>query len=356
MKTIRHRLFTNPSAFDFFQVVRLLERFRPRRKAIGRHHDPGDEIVRIKARPSLAFPASEIQELALVKEKKTPWTVAIVVNFMGLFGPLGALPQHYTERVAAADAVPAPPGSVVVRRSARAPALRAFLDIFNHRLVSLFFRAWEKYRITTPFERGEDDQFSDLVRSFVGIGVTGSRTRLAIPDETLLYYSGLLSKRPRSAAALEGVLEDHFDVPVEVVQFRGDWFRIDAGSLSRLAPGGRNRLGIDAGLWSRFWDPQVRFRVRMGPLTHKQFDAFLPSGDAHTPLVRFTRFFVGEEFGFDVQLVLRKDEIPKWQLGSPAGGRLGWSTWLATKPFAKDADDAVFMARGAETSERAASA
>lgn len=356
-QSVRARLLADPTRFDFFQAVRLLERLYPGRRPVGRHADPRDEVVRFRARPSVAFPAAEIHDLYVSEETPTSEVLAMVVNFMGLFGPQGVLPHHYSLLVAEP---PAGGGAAAVsdiadaprRRRNTAPALRAFLDIFNHRFISLFFRAWEKYRFTIAFERGEYDRFSTYVRSFIGIGTAGLQGRLGIEDHTLLYYGGLLAKRPRSAMALEGVLQDHFDVPVDVVQFEGSWFRLEKEQVTRLAAGGQNQLGVDAGLWARFWDPQVRFRIRLGPLTLRQFRAFLPSGDAYTPLVQSTRFVVGEEFSFDVQLILRRDEVPMCALGGPSAGRLGWSTWLKTQPFPQDAAHAVFVARSAEMAER----
>lgn len=354
--TVRDRLFEDAAAFEFFQAVRLLERMQPRRLPVGRHQHPRNEVVRFKARPSLTFPASEIHDLLAVKEGPSPWTIAMVVNFMGLYGPQGVLPQHYTERIVELDdhTEERARRTGALRRNRRLPsALRAFLDLFNHRFISLFYRAWEKYRFPIAFERGDRDRFSDSIRAFVGIGTAGLNSRLGIPDHTLLYYGGLLAKRPRSAVALEAVLQDHFGVPVKVQQFRGSWFRLENDSRTQLALGGRNQLGVDAGLWERFWDPQVRFRVTLGPLSLAQYRAFLPSGGTHKPLVQFTRFFAGEEFGFDVQLVLNKDEVPPCQIGGDTPASLGWSAWLGSMTMARDPDDAVFVGREAELAEQA---
>lgn len=56
------------------------------------------------------------------------------------------------------------------------------------------------------------------------------------------------------------------------------------------------------------------------------------------------RFYVGPVLQFDVQLVLRADEVPWSRLGdeSPAGPRLGWCGWAKTEEFDRDAGDALF--------------
>ena len=140
------RLREEPCAFHFFQAIRLLERFFPERKPVGRFVNPSEEIARFGAHPSLAFPASEIQSLEWNSTKPHKMTV----NFLGLMGPIGSLPQWYT-------------GLVAERLRSGDKTLRDFLDIFNHRFLSLFHQAWEKYRFPIAYERGEMDRFSRLL-------------------------------------------------------------------------------------------------------------------------------------------------------------------------------------------------
>src|SRR5947199_303842 len=134
----------------------------------------------------------------------------------------------------------------------RPVGLDDFLDIFNHRFISLFYRAWEKYRFPIAYERGGDDAFSRHLYSLIGMGTAGLQKQLGISDEILLYYAGLLSQRPRAAIALEGLLQDYFGVPVEVEQFTGEWFLMNVDALTCLGAGGQNnQLGVNAALWKR---------------------------------------------------------------------------------------------------------
>ena len=59
---------------------------------------------------------------------------------MGLIGPLGVLPNYVTELIAAASA-------------RRITTMLEFLNIFNHRLTSFFYQAWEKNHFTVAYER-----------------------------------------------------------------------------------------------------------------------------------------------------------------------------------------------------------
>jgi type VI secretion system protein ImpH len=228
--------------------------------------------------------------------------------------------------------------------------LREFLDLFNHRLISFFYRAWEKHHFAVAFERAVSrqegvDRFSQYLFDLIGMGTQGLRGRLEVEDETLLFYDGLLAQHPRSASALQGVLTDYFKVPVEVRQFIGQWLSLSEGNRSRLGPRpANNALGLNAVAGSRVWDQQAKFTLRLGPLTYGEFCQFFPDREAFRQLVGIARFSAGQESDFDVQLILKAAEVPGCRLGETSGfaPRLGWSTWLKTGEFSRDAQDTVF--------------
>jgi type VI secretion system protein ImpH len=256
------------------------------------------------------------------------------VNFMGLTGPEGVLPLIYT---------------VFLAERARAGDSSAgdFFDIFNHRIISLFFQAWEKYRFWIAYERGDRDQFSHHLLDLMGLGTPGLQDRQAVPDGSLLFYSGLLAQRPRSAAALEQLLNDYFEVPVEVEQFAGGWYRLDTNTQCCLE--GRSdyseQLGVGAVVGDEVWDQTARVRIKIGPLSLAQYKEFLPSGSAFEPLRVLTRFFSNDEFDFEVQLILNRHEVPPCELGAEGetAPTLGWTTWGKTKEMTRDVADTILQ-------------
>ncbi len=327
-------LFEEGHRFSFFEAVRVLERLFPERQPVGRDARPSQEVVRFCSRLSLAFPASEIHEIARVEDESSP--AEMTVAFMGLTGPSGVLPRHYTEML-------------LERVRKKDLALRDFLDIFNHRLISLFYRAWEKYRFPIAYERSVSqgrgyDPFSLYLFDLVGMGTHGLRGRLDVDEEALLFYAGLLAQQPRSASALENALRDYWEVPATISQFTGEWLQLSEENRSRLGSAGANNLlGQGAVAGSKVWDQQAKFRLRIGPLTLEQFGQFLPSGGAFRSLVQLARFFVGLELDFDIQLILKAVEVPGCRLGRQGtrDPQLGWSGWLKSKEFTHDAEDAV---------------
>jgi type VI secretion system protein ImpH len=411
MQTVAEHLFREFYEFDFFQAVRLLEMMDPRRAPVGRDVDPAVEAVRFRSHLSTSFPPSHVQGLVdpftnpPPNEPRAPHTVPIMsVAFLGLTGPQGAMPVHYT---------------MLLQRLVRdgqgtgRTALRDWLDLFNHRAVSLFFRAWEKYRFDVPFLRYarylkysrhpetlpridvpfrrdvpatekippftvEEDPFTQCLTCFVGLGVPQLRHKLAvtvlppkaasedvfedarrerlplvrIEDLAVLHYGGLFAQHPRSALGLQAILNDYFRLPVRVRQLTGQWLKLGAASQSTLDDDGGLRLGVNSVIGEAVWDLMSKFTLRVGPLTYAQFVELLPDP---TPvpkrksfflLSQFTKLFVGPDFDFDVQLVLKAEEVPECQLLEPEEGelgtRLGWNTWVLSLAVGADADDIYF--------------
>jgi len=319
-----------PYCFSFFQAVRLLERLMPQREPVGKFVNPSREVARFGAHPSVTFPPSQIHSITFPDRGPARMTV----NFMGLTGPLGVLPHYYTELV-------------ISRVRAKDTALRDFLDIFNHRIISLFFQAWQKYRFTVAYERGERDRFSHHVLDLIGLGTEGLQNRQSVADDSLIYYAGLLAQWPRSASALRQILADYFEVLVEIEQFAGGWFKLDRETQCCFEDGISisAQLGVGAVVGDEIWDQQSRVRVKLGPLTLDQYQDFLPNGTAYQPLCGLLGFFAGSEFDFEVQLVLRRDEVPSCELGveGAAAPQLGWVTWMKAAPFARDPGDTILQ-------------
>jgi type VI secretion system protein ImpH len=360
--SLAERLFAEGYAFDFFQAVRLLEKIAPERRPVGHEALPAGEAARFRAHLSLSFPASAIYQIEPVSPKVPVPT--LTVTFMGLTGPSGVMPRHYTEMLMRV-------------RDARGPERylpRDWFDLFNHRLISLFYRAWTKYRFWLAYERGEyaqpdPDLFTEALYCFIGLGGRSLRNRLRVAvrpgaqapkrervlarvdDLALLYYAGLLAHRPRNAVSLERLLADYFQIPVRVLEFQGRWLWLDPDNQSQVGVEASNTgLGVNVVVGERVWDVRSKIRVRLGPLTYERFAAFLPD-QAPVPerkdlfrLMHLVRLYVGPELKVDVQLVLKASEVPRCRMPKAPGkgARLGWNSWLTSRPMRRNSDDAVF--------------
>ena len=331
-------------AFDFFQAVRIIESMRPDAPSVGTTSHPSTEAVRFRSDPTLAFPSSEIAGVHFPEGDEDP--VEVVVSFLGLAGSQGPLPSPFTELV-------------LDRIGRRDFGPRDFLDIFNHRLVSLLYRAREKHRVGLRIQSPDEGPVADMGFSLVGIGGSRLRDRMkakGLSDRALLHYSGILAQNPRSSTGLDGLIADYFTSVLEwddrsaeelvnVREFVGRWHALEWDQRTRLGvPDGNCRLGVDAVLGGRVWDQQGMIEIVLGPLTMETFLHFLPGGAALPPLLELTTFYLRGDADFTIRLVLRAPDVPGTVLRSapgPDGSRLGHTSWLKTRPTERDADDVV---------------
>jgi type VI secretion system protein ImpH len=323
---IARLLEREPYCFNFFQAVRLLMHMHLEREVVGRFTNPSNESVRFSAHSAVSFPASQIQEL----ETPAQGPVQMRVNFMGLTGPSGVLPLMYSELV-------------IDRLRQRDRTMRDFFDLFNHRMISLFYQAWEKYRFTIPYERGERDPFSHHLLALLGLATPGLQDRQDVSDDSLLFYAGLLSMRARSATALRQVLSDYFLVPVEIEQFVGAWYPIDQDSQCSMSDTQdfSDQVGFGAVVGDEIFDQQSRVRIQIGPVTLSRYMEFLPGGDSYRHIRSLARFFTGREYDVEIQLFLLREEVPRCELIEEPGPQLGWTSWVKNKDFRRDPGDTI---------------
>ena len=345
------RLFEEGYRFDFYQAVRLLKWLRPRSAAVG-GTEPEAEPVRFTSNVGFGFPASEIDgvsrpaarkmcEHCRVTRRRNVVRVScenpehnhqdstvprMTVNFMGLAGGNGPIPGPFAEKVF---------------RSLRQKefAFRDFLDIFNHRLVSLLYRVKQAHRPALTTVTPDRGLVAHYLYAVSGLGLSRLRDRLWVPDRALLFYAGLLAQRPRSAAGLERLLSDYFDTDVAIRQFVGAWRDLQPDQWTTIgAPGKNNGLGRTTVAGKRVWDQHGRLLIKLGPMDLRKFESFLPDGVAHKPLQQLTSFYLGKEFDFVFQLVLRQPEVPPAALCQL---RLGQVAWLKTQPVLENPAEVV---------------
>ncbi len=315
----------DPWPFEFFEAVWALEEMFPDRAPVGTFSDPAKEAVRFGLNPSLGFPPSDIHRL---EAREGPWKMT--VNLLGLTGSSGVLPHYYSE-------------TVIDRDRKKDRTLRDFLDLFHHRMLSLFYRAWKKPRLPVRYE---DAQMVAYLESLVGLNSPSLRDRQDVDDRTMLYYAGLLGPESRSAVGLEQMIGDYFGVPAVVEQFAGAWYALADGEMCRFENEFDESTALGSGtvVGDAVWDQQSRVRVRLGPLTMEEYRQFLPGEAGYQRLRTLTRFYSRDQYDFELQLVLRKDEVPQCELEDNDTIQLGWTTWMKVKPrFERHPDDTVMM-------------
>jgi type VI secretion system protein ImpH len=326
-RTVEEWLFSEGYSFDFFQAVRLLSLLRPDGVLPAHGSEPGKELVFFRSRVAFDFPASDIHEIRRPRDHRSP--AEIVQNFLGIAGAFGPLPAAFTEMI-------------IERLWDKDPGVRDFLDIFNHRLASLAYRVHEAHRPALSGTTPETGNIARYLYSFCGLDSGSIRDTVGVPARALLYYSGLLGQRPHCAAGLQRLLADYFASDVQVRQLEGVWRTIDASETTVLGARGQNTvLGDSAVIGTRVWDQQGAIEIVLGPLSHARFLEFLPGTPGYNALVKLSRFYTGIEMELRFRLVLAAAEIPDCALGA---SKLGYTSWLRTRPARSDDSQAGFRA------------
>ena len=319
-------LYAAPEAFDFMQALRRIECAFPACPPIGHSLRASDDPVRFGQMPSLRFAPSMLECCERAVGGKPP---RLFVNGFGLLGPNGPMPLPFTEYVRER------------LLTARDPTLARFLDIFHHRMLSLFYDAWARNHQAVSLERGgDDDRFACFIASFFGMGMPSLLNRDTVPDPAKLHYSGRLVCQTRHPEGLRAILADYFKIPATIIEFVGHWLTLPEQYRCRLGESpDTGCLGSTAVVGARVWDCQQKFRVRLGPMCFQDYTRMLPDGDSFRRLCDWLKYYVGYSLSYGVQLVLKAEEVPQTCLGSQ--GKLGWTTWLSSRPVTRDAEDLI---------------
>ncbi len=329
---LRERLRAEPHRFNFFAIMRLLEALYHDHPRFGESVRPSQDVLRLTQEPSVSHAPAELAGYETGEDGRPD---RLAVHFFGLFGSDGPLPLHLTEY--ARDR----------RRHHGDRTFQAFADLFHHRALSLFYRAWANSRPTVSFDRPAQDRFAGYMASLIGLASPTLRDRDAMPDLTKLHFAGLLSAQTRNAEGLGQILTEFFTMPVRIESFQGAWLALPDGDYTRLS-GGRitAELGKSALLGRKVWSRQHKFRVVFGPLTLDEYERLLPGGLSLHRLVPIVRNYAGDALIWDVNFILKAKQVPATRLGGY--GRLGWTTWLMPRRAAKDAAD-LFLDASADS-------
>ena len=307
--TFLRNLESEPWRFDYFTVLRHLERMFADRPRIGDSAARREDFVQLGQDPFMDFPASNLARVVQSDDKP----LKVFVKYLGLLGPQGALPLATTEEayhyvLAQDDAFP------------------RFLDVFNHRFIQLFFRAWADARPIAQHDRPDADRFVAYIGSAIGLGSKPYQNLDSLPDAAKLGFAGLIGAQAKCASRLAGAVCGLFKVKAEVEEFVGSRLMIEASERTIL--GDRyNRLGEDALLGRTVFSVQDKIRLRIFAKNLAQYIRFLPTGDLCEPLADLVFFYNGEQLDWDVELAIPSGAAEPIRIGK--FGQLGWTSWMA---------------------------
>ncbi len=369
-----HQVMYDPTAFDFFEAVRRIQKVARAAERKYSHEGPAPgaywgqplgssriqvgQAVTFRSHISNSFPAGSIQDVQLLQKKdrfgKSWKQLEMVVNFLGLTGPNGILPNHYTDLLIQFNRN---------NTSKEKNALRDWFDLFNNRLISIFYLAWEKYQLPVQREFAaishKSDPIEKIFRSYGGLGTEHLSHRITStdplnPGQPSLVLSDLFlstrlarSHRSISVSGLQNLISKSTGSRVQIQCFAGRWETIPPGDMVRLGSPNSSQaaqLGVNTTLGSRMWSAQSNFMVKIGPVSWPELNRFLPLPKCENKkslptLIHVTRQLAklksDSSLNTTIRIHTKADEILPARLGNAASGldqpsKLGWNMWLGS--------------------------
>jgi type VI secretion system protein ImpH len=317
------------AAFDFFELLRQLE--NDEQQWFGRKGGPDREPARLGQQIRLGFATQDVAEYEEFSDG-SPSRV-VIANF-GLLGPEGPMPIHITRWVldrlsqrwfAGADA-----------RQTADTTFVDFVNMLQHRMMALFYRAWADHTAAVQVERPVSGRVHAMLESMSGMGLPGTHnTDDPSLDVVKLKQAAGLASQVDGPERLTLFVSEAFNVPVALKEFVPAWLPIPKGMQSRVGQAFAV-LGGGATVGKRIFSRQSRVELVIGPVGIKQYLSFLPGGDRYAALQRAIRDLIGEQIDVDVRVVLKQAEVPKPNIGEVSLGR---TTWLARPEEKGDADE-----------------
>lgn len=258
--------------FNFYRFCQWLEQASPERPALGSTFHPGDDSVRFRPHPGMGFPVSELKATETdAQHPERPPTVR--TTFLGLYGVESPLPTSYIDDIS--------------QRREGHDVLEAFLDIFNHRLTTQYYRSWRKYSYPATFEAGGKDPISQHLLALIGAEHSPVQ-----PTSRLLALLGPLMLPTRTAQGIVFVVQTQApDTQVEVIPHHPVKVNIThPAQLSRRDP---VRLGQRPVLGNSVIEANKVILVKLTTHNPQEAQAWLPGGQLHEDVMTLLRVYLG---------------------------------------------------------------
>lgn len=313
-RSLADDLRSEPTAFEFHQALRILERMRPGTLLPAETTLFDRESVRFSSAVTKSFPPADIASLVIPPTfPQDPPT--LVVHHLGLAGVHGILPEFVTDEI--------------LRQLKRGSSpLGDFLDIFNHRLIALHARVRRTYRPTYINVPPEHTQVARIFFALIGTGIPVLRSASGIADRDILPFSGLMAGSCFNKVAIEAIVAEFTGSPATIIPYRPAWLQLDQQTLTRIGRRGQNSLlGRNAICGTRAYNPLDGCILRIGPCSSERFNALIHGGTEHQRLGALLRFLSHDAMTITVELELERRDVRPAVLGT-ADATLGIRAWI----------------------------
>lgn len=317
----------NIRQYGFFAALRLVDCCAEGSPQSGWSRSPSSELLRLRQQPAMEFPASSLRSAEF---SPSTGKLNLDCNFFGLFGPQGALPLELTEFAMDRE------------RDFRDETFVEFVNVFQHRMYSFFYRAYAAAEPTIQYDSPGQDRFQFYVGALAGVNSDSIRDRDAMPDLVKLHFAGHLGQQNHHADGLQAIVSGFFKLPVKIKQFIGSWLEIPVENRLQLGVSNQTGLlGVTTTIGEKVWECQQTIRLVIGPVDLDEYLKFLPGEEHLSRLIAIMKNYVGLVLDWEVQVLVKPESVPAAQLGGNC--RLGWSSWLREEARQTEAGDFVIF-------------
>ena len=307
-------MVANASEYDFFQLMTLL-----------REYNKNNRAIQFSVAGNLAFPNSDIESLQYIEEDEPYWQVTI--NFLGLIGPSGVLPPHYTELL-------------LEQAHQKRFALKEFIDLLHQRIITFYYEVWIKthfyfnFNAKNSFEQPND--IMDTLGGHVGLSVSKKLQSLNFTEKFLLCHAGIFAKKRPTPSELRTLIEYYSKLHVEIVPYYKKKYYFLSSQASCLSSrahinGNNCLLSINTHLGDAINLYQNYFKIIIYVKSFEQLNNLLPDKSFFKNICDITQRYVGIDYSFSIELSCNLSVIESCKLSDVTSGRLGWNSWINHK-------------------------
>lgn len=293
------RLEADITRVNFYRFCQLLEKCHPDKPLMGSTSHPSDDPVRLLPHPGMGFPASELRSVEYSEEDDTAPPV-VRTTFMGLYGVDSPLPTAYID-------------DITQQREGH-EALQGFLDIFNHRILTQFYRIWRKYSYSATFESGGTDAISQSLLGLIGLGIPGTANKIATPVSRFLGLLGVLRQPGKTQEGMQAIvhlLAPETTVCVSPYCLRPIAVRRPLGFYDDddLVLDGNTPLGDEA------MDASSQLLLELITSSEQEAKGWMPDGQLYQDFLVMLRVYLGWRFKAKIRLTVSTCLLPIPPLG-----------------------------------------
>ncbi|OAT23785.1 type VI secretion system baseplate subunit TssG [Proteus myxofaciens] len=274
---------------NFYRFCQLLEKNCSDIPPLGSTQNPQKDPIRFRPHRGMGFPVTEIKGTDKDDIYRNSLYPSIRTTFLGLYGVTSPLPTSYSDNIA--------------QHRDGTEALTDFLDIFNHRITTQFYRIWRKYSYPATFESGGKDETSQYLYSLIGLGIPGSSSHIQTSISRFLALLGTMrlpTRTTEGVMSLIRLLAPNTDAEIKPHDLR----RIEQEKMTSLSCQQPITLANKPVLGQYAIDVNSQIHIKLYTTDPKEAKEWLPDGTLYLDFMALLHVYLGARMSARLTLTI----------------------------------------------------